>query len=201
MLHPPATAPKISSMPRPKPATNHSQRLNPWELPVSLPLRGVPATITDRMRELYGRCEVMKQNYETHAQGLFNKQFERQESHPHVIPETVRKSIDLKRPSMPNVALDMAVRQPLATKVFDFPPQREAANCSRVSANPKPDTSFPADGLHPHDGKQNNSMENLLRQYIELGNAISGVPEDPRSQLEPRPPVAVVDINRATDIP
>lgn len=139
LLHPPATA-KVTSMPRPKPSVI-SQRLNPWELPVSLPLRGVPATITDRMRELYGRCEVMKQNYETHALGLFNdkKHFERQESHPHIIPETVRKSIDLKRPSIPNVALDMAVRQPLATKIFDFQPQREAANCSRVSANTKPD--------------------------------------------------------------
>ena len=43
-------------------------------------------------------------------------------------------------------------------------------------------------------------MENLLKQYIELGNNIAGVPHDPRPQVDQRP-MPVVDINRATEIP
>ena len=32
----------------------------PWELPVSLPLRGRPVTIGDRTRDIFGRCDMLK---------------------------------------------------------------------------------------------------------------------------------------------
>lgn len=49
---------------------NQVQR-QPWELPVSLPLRGRPATISDRTRELFGRCDAMKQTFQTQIQQTY----------------------------------------------------------------------------------------------------------------------------------
>ena len=61
--------PKVAAKPKTSEVTTSSQqhllRKQPWELPVSLPLRGRPVTISDRTRDLVGRCDALKKNFNT----------------------------------------------------------------------------------------------------------------------------------------
>jgi hypothetical protein len=76
---------------------------------------------------------------------------------------------------VPDVGMYITAKQPLATKIYDFQPNREAVNGSKISTSAKIETQQQAPEPTLLDNRQN-SMENLLKLYIELGNNITGVP-------------------------
>ena len=84
----------------------------PWELPVSLPLRGRPVTIGDRTRDIVGRCDALKKNFNTQLQGLL---FEQKQSQR----DFSRKSIEAN----PLEYMQNMQKQPINTKIYDFQPK------------------------------------------------------------------------------
>ena len=96
----------------------------PWELPVSLPLRGRPVTISDRTRDLFGRCDALKKNFNTQLQGLLNEQRQSER-------DFARKSLEAN----PLDYMQKFYKQPLGTKIYDFQPKSRGGLRSSDTSN------------------------------------------------------------------
>ncbi|TNV74079.1 hypothetical protein FGO68_gene3446 [Halteria grandinella] len=185
---------KVSKAP-PQTAPNSRQ---PWELPVSLPLRGRPVTISDRTRELFGRCDAMKQNFQTQIQQAYYQQLQQQQQQ-HMRQVVTQPAFNVK--------------QPLATKTYEFQPEGngmgervpsrlakakvlDALPTSNIAAlNP---TTLTGETQNTH----RRSLDNLLRFLDITNNGLNtqqtlANEELPVKHAGPK----VIDINQATEIP